>query len=139
MDALVTFVVAIAVAVFFLRRYLNDQRKGEELARGIAEKARLLAEPPKGLHPHIDITHCIGCATCTTVCPEGDVLTMLGGKIVYAAGPYAPLEQKRPSQSPNERLSSTNLPEAESRDCVRAIACGPLRMGLFGCTFLFST
>ena len=38
------------------------------------------------------------------------LLTMLGGKIVYAAGPYAHLEQKLPSQSPNERLSSTNLP-----------------------------
>ena len=30
--------------------------------------------------------YCIGCATCTTVCPEGDVLAMLGGKAVIVNG-----------------------------------------------------
>jgi thioredoxin reductase/NAD-dependent dihydropyrimidine dehydrogenase PreA subunit len=30
--------------------------------------------------------HCIGCATCTNVCPEGDVLAMLGGKAVIVNG-----------------------------------------------------
>jgi predicted amidohydrolase YtcJ len=38
------------------------------------------------------------------------LLTMVGGKIVYATGPYAHLEQKLPRQSANERLSSANLP-----------------------------
>src|ERR1700724_884836 len=32
------------------------------------------------MHPHIDITNCIGCAACSTVCPEGDVLAMIGGQ-----------------------------------------------------------
>ena len=31
-------------------------------------------------------TTCIGCATCTTVCPEGDVLAMLAGKAVIVNG-----------------------------------------------------
>lgn len=38
------------------------------------------------------------------------LLTMLGGKIVYAAGPYARLEQKLPGRPLNERLSSSSLP-----------------------------
>jgi len=86
MDTLVTLVIAAAIAIFFLRRYLRKLRKDEDLARQIAEKGRRYSEAPKGLHPHIDITHCIGCATCTTVCPEGDVLTMLGGKAMIANG-----------------------------------------------------
>jgi putative YpdA family bacillithiol system oxidoreductase len=32
------------------------------------------------------MTQCIGCASCTTVCPEGDVLAMLGGKAVIVNG-----------------------------------------------------
>jgi thioredoxin reductase (NADPH) len=32
------------------------------------------------------VNWCIGCATCTLVCPEGDVLAMLGGKAVIVNG-----------------------------------------------------
>jgi Pyruvate/2-oxoacid:ferredoxin oxidoreductase delta subunit len=35
---------------------------------------------PLGQHPHIDVSNCIGCQGCTQVCPEGDVLGMVGGK-----------------------------------------------------------
>src|SRR5260370_1449661 len=37
-------------------------------------------------HPTIDANFCIGCAACTMVCPEGDVLAMLGGKAVIVNG-----------------------------------------------------
>ena len=86
MDTLVTVIVAVAIATFFLRGYLRNLKKNEERARHIAERSALYSEGPKGLHPHIDVTRCIGCATCTTVCPEGDVLAMLGGKVVIANG-----------------------------------------------------
>jgi thioredoxin reductase (NADPH) len=86
MDILITVAVALAVAIFFVRRYLKNLKKDEDLALQIAEKGRQHSEAPKGLHPHIDPTHCIGCATCTAVCPEGDVLTMLGGKAAIANG-----------------------------------------------------
>src|SRR6202047_3635517 len=84
MDTFVTVMIALAIATFFVRRYLRNLKKNEQLARQMAEKARLYSEEPKALHPHIDATDCIGCATCTTVCPEGDVLEMLGGKAVSA-------------------------------------------------------
>ena len=38
---------------------------------------------------------------------NASLLTMVGGRIVYAAGPFARLDQKPPA---NERLSSSNLP-----------------------------
>ena len=86
MDTILTIVVAVALAIFFVRRYLRGIKKGEAQALEITQKAKLFSEGPKGLHPHIDATYCIGCATCTQVCPEGDVLAMLGGKAVIANG-----------------------------------------------------
>jgi thioredoxin reductase (NADPH) len=86
MDTLVTVVLAVGIAIFFLRGYLKKLKKHDDVARRIAEKGRLSSGDPQGLHPHIDAAHCIGCAACTTVCPEGDVLTMVGGKAVIANG-----------------------------------------------------
>ena len=86
MDTFIAVIFAVSIAIFFVRRYLRDVKKNDELARQITEKAKLYSEGPKGLHPHIDANYCIGCATCTAVCPEGDVLAMLSGKAVIANG-----------------------------------------------------
>lgn len=77
-DSFYLLVVAIPVAV-----YLRRLKRREALARESLEKGKTFSEGPKAQHPHIDPTHCIGCQTCTTVCPEGDVLAMLGGKAVF--------------------------------------------------------
>ena len=86
METLITFLIAAAVCAFFLRGYLKRLKQREERARHAAEKGRLFSDGPKAQHPHIDTTYCIGCQTCTTVCPEGDVLAMLGGKAVIVNG-----------------------------------------------------
>jgi len=86
MDNLITLVIAAVVTLIFVRSYLNKLKKREELARQAAEKGKVFSEGPKAQHPHIDTTYCIGCQTCTTVCPEGDVLAMLGGKAVIVNG-----------------------------------------------------
>src|SRR5262252_5873270 len=86
MDTLIAFIVAAALTVFFLRNYLKGLKKRDAQARAAAEKGKLFSEGPKAQHPHIDNAYCIGCATCTTVCPEGDVLAMLGGKAVIVNG-----------------------------------------------------
>jgi thioredoxin reductase (NADPH) len=86
MDTLITLAIAAAIAVFFLRRYFKGLQRTEERARQSAEKGKLFSQGPRAQHPHIDEAQCIGCAICTTVCPEGDVLAMLGGKAVIANG-----------------------------------------------------
>jgi thioredoxin reductase (NADPH) len=86
MDTLAAFMVAVLVIGFFMRNYLKEQKKREAQARSAAEKGKLYSDGPKSQHPHIDATYCIGCAACTMVCPEGDVLAMLGGKAVIVNG-----------------------------------------------------
>src|SRR5437868_13875920 len=86
MDNLFSFLVAALIIGFFLWKYLRKEKKRAELARAAAEKGKLFSEGPKSQHPHIDANYCIGCAACTMVCPEGDVLAMLGGKAVIVNG-----------------------------------------------------
>ncbi len=86
MDTLITLVIAAAICVFFLRGYLKALKQREAQARKAAEQGKLFSEGPKAQHPQIDTAYCIGCATCTTVCPEGDVLAMVAGKAAIVNG-----------------------------------------------------
>ena len=86
MDTLGAFFIAAFVLSFFMWRYLKDLKKPEVLAREAAEKGGLRSDGPQSQHPLIDVTNCIGCAACTAVCPEGDVLAMIGGKAAIVNG-----------------------------------------------------
>jgi len=86
MDSLFAFLIAAAVTGLFVLGYLKSLKKRESRAREAAAKGQLYSEGPKGQHPHIDANSCIGCGTCTSVCPEGDVLAMLAGKAVIVNG-----------------------------------------------------
>jgi thioredoxin reductase (NADPH) len=66
--------------------YQTRLKKREAHALSAAEKGKLYSEGPRAQHPHIDVTNCIGCAICTHVCPEGDVLAMIGGKAAIVNG-----------------------------------------------------
>ena len=78
-------IVAIALAIPFLL-YLKKLKVRETRAREAAEKGKMYSSGPTAQHPHIDNVYCIGCSICTHVCPEGDVLAMLGGKAVIVNG-----------------------------------------------------
>src|SRR5258708_16671564 len=86
LDWLITLVIAAALSLFFLGGSLKGLKKRDELARQAAEKGKLFSHGPSSQHPHIDTNQCIGCATCTTVCPEGDVLAMFAVKAVLLNG-----------------------------------------------------
>jgi thioredoxin reductase/Pyruvate/2-oxoacid:ferredoxin oxidoreductase delta subunit len=75
-------IVVVVPMVLYQRRL----KKREMQAQASAEKGKLHSLGPQSQHPHIDATYCIGCAACTMVCPEGDVLAMLGGKAVIVNG-----------------------------------------------------
>jgi thioredoxin reductase (NADPH) len=86
MDNTFAFIIAASLVLFFLLNYLRKQKKIEAEARAAEEKGKLHSSGPQSQHPHIDANYCIGCAACTMVCPEGDVLAMLGGKAVIVNG-----------------------------------------------------
>lgn len=60
--------------------YVRTQTQREKRVRDATANNVMISEGPKGQHPHIDVSNCIGCQGCTKVCPEGDVLGMVGGK-----------------------------------------------------------
>ena len=86
MDSLITFAIAAGICVFFLFGYLKKMKAREKRAHEAAKKGTVYSEGPRAQHPQIDANSCIGCATCTSVCPEGDVLAMLGGKAAIVNG-----------------------------------------------------
>jgi thioredoxin reductase/Pyruvate/2-oxoacid:ferredoxin oxidoreductase delta subunit len=86
MNNLIGLLIAFIITLLFVRRYLSGQKKLHARAREAAQKGKLRSDGPHAQHPHIDTSNCIGCATCTTVCPEGDVLAMLAGQAVIVNG-----------------------------------------------------
>src|SRR5260370_29275259 len=86
MDNLISFALAAGIIIAFLLLHFRKMKKQEEKARAALEKGKFHSEGPRAQHPQIDANYCIGCAACTLVCPEGDVLAMLGGKAVIVNG-----------------------------------------------------
>ena len=86
MDTLLTYGIGGFICLFFLILYLRRLKRTEARAHAAAEKGKLFSDGPRAQHPHIDNNYCIGCGTCTSVCPEGDVLGMIGGKAVIVNG-----------------------------------------------------
>jgi len=86
MQTLFSILIALVILLFFTRKHILHLRHRDKKAHESAEKGKLITAGPQAQHPHIDNIHCIGCATCTTVCPEGDVLAMIGGKAVLING-----------------------------------------------------
>ena len=79
--------VFILLIVVLVARQLQRTRRREAAALAAARRAGASSEGPRAQHPRIDLTHCIGCGACAEVCPEGDVLGLIGGKaaIVHPA------------------------------------------------------
>lgn len=86
MNNLVGLLIAFSITLFFVRRYLKEEKRRALEAKESQKKGAMRSDGPQSQHPHIDNEWCIGCATCTTVCPEGDVLAMLGGQAVIVNG-----------------------------------------------------
>jgi len=86
METLITYGFGGLICLVCLVIYLRSLKKREARAREAAEKGKLFSDGPKAQHPYIDTNYCIGCGTCTSVCPEGDVLAMIGGKAVIVNG-----------------------------------------------------
>ena len=78
----ITALIVLVPVVVYLARLKRRARKAEDAAK----RGQLYSEGPKAQHPQIDVSFCIGCQSCTTVCPEGDVLAMVGAKAAIVNG-----------------------------------------------------
>ena len=85
-DSLITYLSCAVIVAAPLSFYIRSLKKKEARAREAAKTWNLHSEGPRAQHPHIDSAHCIGCGTCTEVCPEGDVLAVFGGRAVIVNG-----------------------------------------------------
>jgi thioredoxin reductase/ferredoxin len=73
--------VYVAALVLILYPYLMTKRRREQRARKIAKEAvEAGLTEPASLHPIIDPSRCLGCATCCAACPEKNVLGVIAGK-----------------------------------------------------------
>ena len=72
-----------AFTIPYLSRWKRKQNKTQEK---LDEAVRIGSNKATMQHPIIDLSRCIGCGICTKVCPEGEVLGLVGGKAVLING-----------------------------------------------------
>ena len=86
METLITILVVLILVPLTVVPYIRKMKRKEREAHEAREKGKVMSGKPQAQHPHIDITKCIGCGTCVTACPEGDVLAVIGGKSTIING-----------------------------------------------------
>lgn len=80
METLLVNVAFLLLVVVPVVHHVRRTRRREAAALAAARRLGASSDGPRAQHPRIDRAHCIGCGACTDVCPEGDVLGLIGGK-----------------------------------------------------------
>jgi len=80
-----TLAIALVLAIWLPFAWSHRRRVRADEERK-AEATRLRIDRPAGQYPYIDPLRCVGCSACVDVCPEGDVLGMVGGTAVIVNG-----------------------------------------------------
>lgn len=82
-----TWGLSVAVAAAIVLPYVVAFRRRNHADRSRKEEAvRLGVDRPPAQFPFIDPMRCIGCGTCVSACPEGDVLGIVGGVATVVNG-----------------------------------------------------
>jgi len=86
-EALLSWVIGAILILIFAIPYLRSWQKTQRTGQAKLDEAiRIGANQARMQHPIIDLSRCIGCGICTRVCPEGEVLGLVGGKAVLING-----------------------------------------------------
>ena len=79
--------VSVVLMAAIVLPYVLSFRKRRHVDRSRKEEAvRLGVDRPPAQFPFIDPMRCIGCGTCVSACPEGDVLGIVGGTATVVNG-----------------------------------------------------
>jgi len=74
---MVLYGLPLLILFFYGMRKIRRQSRAIKTLK--SAKASKLTEPPS-LHPLFDPTQCIGCGSCVTACPEGNVIGLINRK-----------------------------------------------------------
>ena len=86
MEAITTLSIFFFLMVMVAVPYWRRTSRGQAEAHRKLEKSRSAGlTTPVTLHPHIDLTSCIGCASCVNVCPD-NVLGIVDGQSALVSG-----------------------------------------------------
>ena len=77
---------ALLIFAFTVPYLVRWRRKQSKTVEKLHEAKRIGTNKALMQHPIIDLSRCIGCGICTKVCPEGEVLGLVGGKAVLING-----------------------------------------------------
>jgi len=83
---LIWTVVIVLVGGGVVYYTLNFQRQRNSDRVRLHQTREMGMDKAKGQYPLVDAAACIGCATCVSACPEGDVLGIVMGKAVVING-----------------------------------------------------
>ena len=87
LDSILTYVIGGSLILGTVIPYLRRRLRQESAARNRFENLKIAGlHESTTMHPHIDVTLCIGCSACVKVCPEGDVLGIIAGKAALIHG-----------------------------------------------------
>ena len=75
---------SILALIWVVYAVMTRKRENRSLALKTAAIDAGLTEPTS-MHPVIDYAICVGCGTCASACPEGDVLGLIGGRAELVA------------------------------------------------------
>ncbi len=81
----IVLLLGIVIASFVILPILTRTQQTKEAKKLIHHAVQSGADEPMTLHPEIDESLCSGCAACTRVCPEGDIIKMVNHKAVLVS------------------------------------------------------
>ena len=87
LDSILTYVLGGLLILASVIPYLRRRLRKESAARERFENLKISGlQEATTMHPHIDITLCIGCSACVKACPEEGVLGIISGKAALIHG-----------------------------------------------------
>lgn len=87
MESGLVWVGTLAVCAVIFAIYWRKFKRERELAEQRKQEARTLGiDKPRAQYPFIDASQCIGCGSCVSACPEGDVLAVVWGTATIVNG-----------------------------------------------------